>query len=853
MLRQVGRYNLVRSLGRGGMGDVWLAELEESDKSIRRVALKLVPHGLQEDSSLQRRLEREARIVRRLTHPNIVSLYDFGRDMESEVFYLAMEFVDGLDGKELLSQMRLRGMLGLSFPLVLYFVRECLAALAYAHGLVDEGGRSLELVHRDVSPSNILFSCNGCIKITDFGIAKSRNLSAATAEDFFVGKIPYMSPEQVDDLDLDNRSDLWSLGVVIYEMATGLRLFAGRTPVERMAQILGAEIPPIEERRQEFPGWFSGFLRGFLQRDPAARFGNASEALKTLMEKGEGGLRGAQDELARLILQFKSDEEAIPMENITRSNRVSTSAPAVIPDSSDGYRVEETHSLSEEFEAQPVCLHEDDCSPGGVEMHRDMESTPLAIPGAKQSYRENTLPRWKAPLSAMSDGGSQDAICSEGWKETRSPYIGEMGLWRFAKPFRVGSQDAGAEDGEQSVWLREIPASVFFSDELFEMYLEQTEWLRNPSRGNTSGFLARHAAVYGKIVFGLPGMFGDERCDNSKTGYQVIRETRAMPLQEFMDYAITGYVYEQIQELERSGRKAGDTSEVFRWLTMRLRLELGVEIVRQLLSAMDELHSSGRWHGALTPESLLVEPVYLSAVPSEVKIICWRERYASCSEVRPFLKMTDWALRESFLAEAGKMLERYGLKIESGKLKGDLSGLDPENIEHAFKLAAHPLFLYGAPETVSAKEPAGPGCDLYFAGVLLYRLLTGRHPFKERSSFAALSKMLDPGFEPLKVERLNPLVGGLLSDFVRRAVSVEPGERFPDSRAMRVAMEDILISGETSSSSPAESSAPDEIGRVEFSPPGIKQEMTRDGERDAGKSESEKKPGSRFERELHDQ
>ncbi len=864
-LSKVGKYRLIRSLGRGGMGDVWLAEHEGPDRFVRKVALKLVAHGTREDSSLHRRLSREARLVSRLTHPNIVALYDFDKDLESEIFYLAMEYIDGMDGKELLSQLRLRGTRGLPLSFVYYVAGECLAALAYAHGLRDDDGNFLEIVHRDVSPSNILLSIDGKVKLTDFGIAKSRNLSAVTTEDVFVGKIPYMSPEQVEDIPLDSRSDLWSLGVVLYEMATGLRLFAGRTPVERMAQILGAEIPSISNHCPDYPHWFAEFMDKLLQRDRDLRFESAAKALEVLMEQGEA-ISGGQEVVGRLLTSLKRDEEAIPMESLSQSNKVSASQPAaiasfeayrggVVSEDKDQDRVEDMESRPSGYllphfggEAGPEDIQDRSSDAAGGEfqagsmsdppeavervpssgmsrsqfreeknftVRRDgernasgsevmvgLESTQLAIPATEQSSAEVTLPRWTTPLSVDSlkkEESSQEIHVGMRLRDMRAPYDGETGLWRLVSYVSSDSVRGTGEHSESTVrfWLREIPRSVFSSSARLEEYVNATSWLREPERVGSTTFLGRHSVQYGDLIPHNSALVQDIEVDGDEppAGYQVALEPDAFPLNEFLDFAITRRTQEELRLMKEWGTDLGDIHELHLWMTMNIRVEVGVEIARQVLALLDELHSNGDWHGALTPESILVKTVYRAPIPAEVKAVCRRERQSCCLELMPKVKVADWSLRDGFIADIEGSLDRYGLVMSSGKLQGDIGALKPEEIQHAFALAAHPLFLYGSPQTGRGEEPAGPFDDLYFLGVILYEILTGRYPYKKRTSVASLSQLLDSESIPVEADCLNPVIGKALASFVDRALAKDPRERYESARDMRVSLEDIVLAG----------------------------------------------------------
>ena len=263
----VGRYRIVKFLGAGAMGEVYLADDPQIDRQLAIKTVRLVGRP-QEIDDRKKRLLREARAAGRLLHPNIVTLFDAG---EAEgLLYLAFEYVEGTDLAARLDA----GGAKLSLREVLRAARQAAEALDYAHG---QG-----IVHRDIKPSNILLDRAGRVKVADFGIAKMAGQSTElTMAGSVMGSPQYLSPEQIKGEDLDGRSDIFSLGVVIYEILSGKRPFEGDTITTLVYQILHKEPPPISELRA-VPPRLEELMRRMLAKDPADRLATAGEAAREL-------------------------------------------------------------------------------------------------------------------------------------------------------------------------------------------------------------------------------------------------------------------------------------------------------------------------------------------------------------------------------------------------------------------------------------------------------------------------------------------------------------------------------------------------------------------------------------------
>ncbi len=230
------------------MGEVFLARADEK----RLVLKRILPHLAANQQFLDLFLD-EARILARLSHPNVVRILELG-DVKG-AWYVAMEYVEGKD---------LRSLPGLPAALACRIVADAAAGLDAAHKARDAQGRPLHIVHRDVSPHNVLVSFDGAVKVIDFGVAKAA-LRVDTAE--VQGKYPYMSPEQVDGETVDARSDQFSLGIVLWELLTGRRLFKGSSDVQTMQRVQACMVP----LPQAAPGVVDAVMRA-LKKDPARRF-----------------------------------------------------------------------------------------------------------------------------------------------------------------------------------------------------------------------------------------------------------------------------------------------------------------------------------------------------------------------------------------------------------------------------------------------------------------------------------------------------------------------------------------------------------------------------------------------------
>jgi len=266
---RIAHYRLISRLGEGGMGAVYLAD---DTRLTRRVALKVLPAGFASDPDRMHRFVQEARLASALTHPNVAYIYEIGED--AGLRFLAMEYVEG----EPLSARLARGPLAL--PDLLSIGIQVADALDDAH--------SKGIVHRDIKPSNLMLTPRGYVKVLDFGLAKleapggGQETQVMTSAGVVMGTVAYMSPEQALGRDTDHRTDLFSLGVVLYEMATARLPFPGATPSETMARILSAQPEAIARFNYDVPDALERLVRKCLEKDRERRYQSARELLVDL-------------------------------------------------------------------------------------------------------------------------------------------------------------------------------------------------------------------------------------------------------------------------------------------------------------------------------------------------------------------------------------------------------------------------------------------------------------------------------------------------------------------------------------------------------------------------------------------
>jgi serine/threonine-protein kinase len=302
-----GKYRMLAELGQGGMADVILALSQGPVGFNKLVVIKRLRNHLAEDPEFVGMLLDEARLAAHLNHPNIVHTHEVG-EVDGH-FFMAMEFLDG----QPLGRIRRRSWRAarpLPLPTEARIIADVLAGLHYAHELTDYEGASLSIVHRDVTPSNVFVTFEGAVKVLDFGIAKATGRTTETQTGVIKGKTPYMAPEHAMGMEVDRRADIFSAGVMLWEAATGQRMWRGMEPIVILTRLITGDIPVSpREVNPDVPEAMDAICRKALCREPDGRFATALEFQNELEAYLQTcGERTSRRELGRLVSELFTNE-----------------------------------------------------------------------------------------------------------------------------------------------------------------------------------------------------------------------------------------------------------------------------------------------------------------------------------------------------------------------------------------------------------------------------------------------------------------------------------------------------------------------------------------------------------------
>jgi serine/threonine protein kinase len=323
-----GRYELIELIATGGMAHIFLAHLKNPQGADKQLVIKkILPHLLANRDFIEMFID-EARITMPLSHGNIVQVYEFGQ-VEND-FFLAMEYVRGLNLEVILRKIKKR-LAQVPIEIALYITAEVAKGLDYAHRFRNPQDQHSGIVHRDVSPQNIIVGFHAEVKLTDFGIAKAKNCIRQTSQGIIRGKACYLSPEQAECRPLDGASDQFSLANVLYEMLTGIRPFEGASEIETLDKIRAASVSPPSSRRVEISAELDQLVMKALSKDPKNRFDNIglfNSALNKLLNKLSSDFRPTslekwmRDNFSDKIAQ-KQEKSNLPPAAIFKMNTVS--------------------------------------------------------------------------------------------------------------------------------------------------------------------------------------------------------------------------------------------------------------------------------------------------------------------------------------------------------------------------------------------------------------------------------------------------------------------------------------------------------------------------------------------------
>ncbi|MEL6345861.1 MAG: serine/threonine-protein kinase [Myxococcota bacterium] len=317
-----GRYYLVDKIAIGGMAEVFKARRFSDGGFQMLLVIKRILQQFSENDEFIQMFVDEAKISVQLQHPNIVQIYDFGKLRDN--YFIAMECVEGKDLKSILRTLAHRRKL-MPQEFAVYIAHEVCKGLDYAHKKADMNGRPLGIVHRDISPSNILLSYDGDAKIADFGIAKAQTSAYNTKDGVLKGKFEYMSPEQASGQIVDFKSDLFSAGILLHEMLTGRRLFKTDSDLRTLEKIKSVAIQAPSARNPRVPPALDAIVMRALSRDPAERFRDAKEMQTALAEHlypATPSMTG--DSLGEFMKELFRDEISAERQRLQQGTRLAT-------------------------------------------------------------------------------------------------------------------------------------------------------------------------------------------------------------------------------------------------------------------------------------------------------------------------------------------------------------------------------------------------------------------------------------------------------------------------------------------------------------------------------------------------
>ncbi len=375
MAQPAQRYKVLERIAAGGMAEVFRAESAGLEGFKKLVAIKRVLPHLSEKKQFIGMFLDEARLSAHLSHSNCVQVFDIG--VGDNTYFIVMEFVDGSDLKGVIEQRKKGNQL---FPVeeaTLICVRIC-EGLAYAHELTDSKGRNLHIVHRDMSPPNVLLTRFGEVKIVDFGLAKANSQLERSEPGIIKGKFSYLSPEAAQGMPVDARTDVFAVGIILWELLAGRRLFLGDTDLETVRMVQRAEIPPLRQFNPKVPPELEKILAKSLAQDPQKRYQTAREFGRDLNNiLFHLGRAVSSFDLSQLVLpiwrerQSKKkdkvdkgaiigsliDEALFEFSSLDAGERASKSVMGKVPVSIGSF--EDVHNWGDEMSVEPPRVKED--------------------------------------------------------------------------------------------------------------------------------------------------------------------------------------------------------------------------------------------------------------------------------------------------------------------------------------------------------------------------------------------------------------------------------------------------------------------------------------------------------------
>jgi serine/threonine protein kinase len=276
-MQRIGPYILQRKVARGGMAELFLADYVRRDGFRRKVAVKRILPHLAGNKDFINMFTREARLAALLQHPNIVQIFDYGKI--ENAYFIAMEYIDGKNLGEILSAMNQ----GLTVEQTVFIILQICKGLDYSHTKRDDKGKAFHIVHRDISPQNMLISYQGEVKISDFGISKARSEPSLTQAGVVKGKLAYLSPEQALGESINQQADIYALGLVFYETLTGKRVYKFSSDIEAIRTIPKKDIDPLTKSMPDLSEEVNRIVMKCLEKDKDSRYQDVSALYTDLL------------------------------------------------------------------------------------------------------------------------------------------------------------------------------------------------------------------------------------------------------------------------------------------------------------------------------------------------------------------------------------------------------------------------------------------------------------------------------------------------------------------------------------------------------------------------------------------
>jgi hypothetical protein len=306
---RIGPYLLHKKVARGGMAELFLADYVRRDGFKRKVAIKRILPHLAGNKNFIKMFTREARVAALLQHPNVVQIFDYGKI--DNAYFIAMEFIDGKNLGQILSAFKQ----GLPFDHAAFIISQICKGLDYSHSKKDDNtGEPFHIVHRDISPQNLLVSYQGEVKISDFGISKARSEPSLTQAGVVKGKMAYLSPEQALGEPIDHRADIYALGLVFYETLTGKRVYTFKNDIDAIRMIPKMDIEPLSKSLPAIPEELNRIVMKCLEKEKDNRYQSASAVYTDLLSlKKENKLTFDASDLADFMKKtFKANDNSSP-------------------------------------------------------------------------------------------------------------------------------------------------------------------------------------------------------------------------------------------------------------------------------------------------------------------------------------------------------------------------------------------------------------------------------------------------------------------------------------------------------------------------------------------------------------